>query len=249
MVDVLVVDKVSKLFGKMRAVDNVTFAVGEKEVYGIAGPNGAGKSTLFNAISGIPYHPDTGKIFFRGKAIHEVHPHVICHLGIARTFQQETVFDTLTVMQNVMVGAVFGHPANGSGTPEDMAVAVLKKVGLADRQDEKAWHLSLFDKKRLMLASALVTQPSLLLLDEPAAGLNRMEIQQTLDLIRSINGDGITIILIEHVLPLLLTVSHRIMILSQGEKLVEALPAEIVRDERVIEAYLGRRSNHGPSAA
>ena len=249
MVDVLVVDKVSKSFGKMRAVDNASFAVGENEVYGIAGPNGAGKSTLFNTISGIPYRPDTGQILFRGKAIQGVHPHVICHLGIARTFQQETVFDTLTVMQNVMVGAVFGHPANGSGTPEEMAVAALKMVGLADRQNENAWHLPLFDKKRLMLASALVTQPSLLLLDEPAAGLNRMEIQQTLDLIRSINREGITIILIEHVLPLLLTVSQRIMILSQGEKLVEAVPTEIVRDERVIEAYLGRRTNHGSSTA
>jgi branched-chain amino acid transport system ATP-binding protein len=249
LADVLVVDKVSKSFGKMRAVDNVTFAVEENEVYGIAGPNGAGKSTLFNTISGIPYHSDSGKIIFRGKAIQGVMPHIICHLGIARTFQQETVFDTLSVMQNVVVGSVFGHPANSRGTTEEKAIDVLKIVGLDDKLDEKALHLPLFDKKRLMLASALVTQPSLLLLDEPAAGLNRIEIQKTLDLIRLINSMGIAIILIEHVLPLLLAISHRIMILNQGMKLVEAEPAEVVRDERVIEAYLGRRTNHDVSIA
>jgi branched-chain amino acid transport system ATP-binding protein len=249
LVDVLVVDNVCKSFGKMRAVDNVSFAVREKEVYGIAGPNGAGKSTLFNTISGIPYHSDSGHIYFNGEAIQGVQPHVICHKGIARTFQQETVFDTMTVFENVLVGSVYGHQSNKNGTDEEMAVNVLEMVGLADRRDEKARHLPLFDKKRLMLASALVTQPSLLLLDEPAAGLNRIETQQTLELIQSINGRGITIILIEHVLSLLLAVSHRIMILCQGSKLVESIPTEIVKDERVIEAYLGKRSSHDPSAA
>ena len=164
-------------------------------------------------------------------------------MGLARTFQRETVFETMTVMENVLVGAVFGHETR-KRRPHDLALDVLQTVGLSGRQNEQARFLPLFDKKRLMLASALVTQPMLLLLDEPAAGLNRLEIQQTIALIRAINAQGIAIVLIEHVLPLLLEVSQRIMILNQGRKLAEGIPNEIVVNDLVIEAYLGRRKTH-----
>ncbi len=248
MADILVVDRVSKSFGRMRAVDSVSFAVTAGEIFGIAGPNGAGKTTLFNLISGIPYHADSGRILFQGHAIHGRLAHAICHMGLARTFQRETVFDTLTVLENVLVGAVFGRPLPGRSSAE-MATAALEQVGLAARKNEQARHLPLFDKKKLMLASALVTNPQLLLLDEPAAGLNHQEVEQTSAIIRDINTRGITVVLIEHVLPLLLTLSHRIMILNQGEKLLEGSPQEVVRDERVVEAYLGRRTGCADASA
>lgn len=242
MTDILVVEQVCKSFGKMMVVNNVSFTVAENQIYGIAGPNGAGKTTLFNAISGIPFHPDSGRITFGGEAIHALQPHAIAHRGIARTFQRETVFESLTVLQNVVLGAVYGH--QGSGNAEQKALDALELVGLRDKTQESARDLPLFDKKRLMLATALVMQPKLLLLDEPAAGLNQLEIRQSIDLIRAINARGITIILIEHVLPLLLTLSERIMILNQGLKLVEGTPREVVSNPQVIEAYLGRRATH-----
>lgn len=244
----LVVDRVCKSFGRMRAVDSVSFVVSEGEIFGIAGPNGAGKTTLFNLISGIPYHADAGRVVFRGQPIHRRLAHSICHLGLARTFQRETVFETLTVLENVLVGAVFGRPLPGRSRVE-MAYDALEQVGLEARKDEQARHLPLFDKKKLMLASALVTNPCLLLLDEPAAGLNHQEVEQTSAIIRDINARGITIVLIEHVLPLLLTLSHRIMILNQGQKLLEGSPQEVVRDERVVEAYLGRRNSCASTSA
>jgi branched-chain amino acid transport system ATP-binding protein len=244
----LLVENVSKSFGKVRAVDNVSFDLSENEILGIAGPNGAGKTTLFNLISGIPFHADSGHVFLQGRAIHNTQPHSICQMGLARTFQRETVFETMTVIENVMVGAVFGHETR-KHNPNELAMQALELVGLVDRSNELARHLPLFDKKRLMLASALVTQPILLLLDEPAAGLNRLEIQQTMDLIRKLNARNITIILIEHVLPLLLELSQRIIILNQGQKLAEGTPANMVSNEQVIEAYLGRRKNNGSSVA
>lgn len=241
MVDELVVQNVSKSFGKLRAVHDVSFSVMENEVFGIAGPNGAGKTTLFNTISGLPYHPDSGKVEFRGKFIQNTYPHVICHLGIARTFQRETVFDTMTVIENVIIGAVFGNKRRRGTDFEGKAEAALRFVGYEGDLDREARHLALFDKKRLMWASALASDPRLVLFDEPASGLNQMEVQQTIDLIRKINSTGITIILIEHVLPLLLSLSHRIMILNEGKMLMEGSPEQVVSDERVIEAYLGKR--------
>jgi branched-chain amino acid transport system ATP-binding protein len=237
----LIVEKVSKSFGKLRAISDVSFSVTENEIYGIAGPNGACKTTLFNTISGIPYHPDAGRLIFKGKPIHHMYPHLICRQGIARTFQRETVFDTMTVYENVIVGAAFGNRRKRKVDCKKKAEQVLELVGYEGSLDQVARHLALFDKKRLMWASALASEPKLMLLDEPASGLNQLEVQQTIDLIRLINSTGITIILIEHVLPLLLTLSHRIMILNEGIVLLEGTSEQVVADERVIEAYLGRR--------
>jgi branched-chain amino acid transport system ATP-binding protein len=249
MPDVLHVSNLSKSFGKLCAVDDVSFSVAEGEVFGIAGPNGAGKTTLFNAISGVPYHPDAGEVEFLGKRIDGLPGHAICHLGLARTFQRESIFDSLNVLENVVIGSVFGHGRRDKSAFRQRAIDALELVGYHGSVLGDARSLSLFDKKRLMLASALATEPRLLLLDEPAAGLNQMEVDETAELIRRINSSGMAVVLIEHVLPLLLSVSQRIMILNQGALLTVGVPDEVVKDEHVIEAYLGKRGLHDATAA
>ena len=239
MSSILVLEDIQKSFGRLMAVADVSFEVEEEEIFGIAGPNGAGKTTLFNVISGIPFHPDSGRIYFQEKQIQSTPAHVICHMGIARTFQRETVFETLSVLENVWVGAAYGHNGEGRSQRHQRAGDVLEFVGLTKDLDREAGQLALFDKKLLMLASALVTRPKVLLLDEPAAGLSKAEIEQSAELFRSIQSQGIAIVLIEHVLPLLLSISDRVMILNEGQKLIEGLPGEVVKDERVIKAYLG----------
>jgi branched-chain amino acid transport system ATP-binding protein len=247
MADILVVENVCKSFGKMTAVDDVSFTVAPNQVFGIAGPNGAGKTTLFNAISGIPFHADSGKIQFQGQPIGKLSAHVIAQMGLARTFQRETVFDSLNVLENVAVGAVYGGVQNRHRHQKqavEQALAALELVGLIEKRDTSVKNLPLFDKKRLMLATALVMEPKLLMLDEPAAGLNQVEVRQSIDLIHSLNARSITIVLIEHVLPFLLALSERVMILNQGQKLIEGSPREVVSDPRVIKAYLGMRAQH-----
>ena len=229
---------VSKAFGSLQAVDNVSFSVGEGAIFGIAGPNGAGKTTLFNLISGIPDHADSGEIRFLGKDIRGKAPHAICHAGLARTFQTEAAFDELSVEENVRIGAVFGRRS------KDVAATVehaLEYVDLIEQRRRPAAALPLYAKKRLMLASAIACHPRLLLLDEPAAGLNQAEYEELAVLIRKLNDEGMTIVLIEHVLPLLLSVSSEVMVLSSGAVVTQAPPAEIVRDKAVIAAYLGDR--------
>ena len=247
MASLLAADKISKAFGRLAAVSEVSFEVEEGEIFGIAGPNGAGKTTLFNVISGLPYHADSGRIFFRGRNIESTPPHVICRLGLARTYQKETLFDTLSVLENVMVGAIYGRGEGGRLSVEERAVEALEFVGLGDRMNDEALHLALFEKKLLMLASAIATRPKLLLLDEPVAGLNKPEMDRSVELFERIKATGTTIILIEHQLPLLLKASHRVMILNYGEKLTEGPPQEVVRNETVIEAYLGKRGKRAGS--
>ena len=249
MANVLQVNGLGKHFGKLIAVNDVSFTVAEGEIFGIAGPNGAGKTTLFNAVSCVPYRADEGTVLFRGERIDRRSGNVVCGLGLARTFQRECVFETLDVLQNVMVGAVFGRRGQARGAAHETAIEVLELVGYRGRLDSDVRRLALFDRKKLMLASALATRPLLLLLDEPAAGLNQVEVEQTAELIRTINSTGVAVVLIEHVLPLLLTVSGRIMILNQGTKLMEGPPDQVVSDERVIEAYLGKRGGHHDAAA
>lgn len=241
----LIVKDITKAFGNLVAVNNVCFDVGKGEIFGIAGPNGSGKTTLFNVISSLPYHADSGQIIFENKQIHYESVHVICHMGIARTFQQETIFDSMTILENVMVGAIYGNQHMDSHSIHNETIESLKFVGLYARRNEEAEYLSLFEKKLLMLASVLATKPKLLLLDEPAAGLNQPEMEESAEIFkRIIKTFGASIILIEHKLPLLLKVSDRIMVLNFGKKLIEGQPNVVMRDNRVIEAYLGKKGSH-----
>lgn len=240
MTTLLSVSKANKKFGELVAVDNVSFEVDEGEIYGIAGPNGAGKTTLFNLITGIPYHADSGRVVYRGEEISELTPHKIYELGIARTFQKETAFDTLTVGENVRIGAVFG-----TGMPpeqyDDAVEGALESLDLTADRDRLAGELSLYAKKRLMIASAIVSSPRLLMLDEPAGGLNVSELSELEQLILRLSQGETTIIIIEHVLPLLFGVSNRVMVMDFGKRLAEGSPEALARDDVVIEAYLGER--------
>jgi branched-chain amino acid transport system ATP-binding protein len=245
---ILSVRNVSKSFGRLLAVDGVSFDVEEGEIYGIAGPNGAGKTTLFNLVSGIPFHADSGQVMFYERSIEALPPYQIYHLGVARTFQKETAFDTLTVEQNVRVSAVFGR-AHRRETFDQEVTRALELLDLAGTRQMIAGDLPLYAKKRLMIASAIVSNPNVLMLDEPAGGLSAVELAEIERLIFSLRERGITVIIIEHVLPLLFGVSDRVMIMDFGQKIAEGPPQTVARDDIVIEAYLGQRGKeafHAP---
>lgn len=235
----LVVEGVSKSFGALKAVDDVSFTVEAGEIFGLAGPNGSGKSTLFNILTGIPFGPDRGRISFDGVEIHAMSGHRIARLGLARSFQRETSFESLSVWENAVLGAAYGH---GSGSGDDTVAEALSFVGL----DREHWgrpsnELSVYDRKALMLAAALAMQPRMLLLDEPAAGLTKPEVDAFILLVRRIAERGITIVLTEHILTFLMSLSQRLLVLNQGQILTLGLPDEVMRDPRVVEAYLGSR--------
>lgn len=240
---ILRVENVSKSFGSLKAVQSVSFDVREGEILGIAGPNGAGKTTLFNIITGIPFSPDEGKIFLEGEEIQFLPPHVICKKGLGRTFQIENAFSTLTVLENVIVAATYGKRRRDSDeTPRIKSNKVLDLIGFSNEKNRLAGELSLFDKKRLMIATMLVMDPKVLLLDEPTSGLNKEEIRDTMALIRKQRDEmGVAVVLIEHVLPVLLGLSDRVMILNQGSKIFNGLPEEVIKDKLVIEIYLGKK--------
>jgi branched-chain amino acid transport system ATP-binding protein len=227
---------VTKNFGRLTAVSDLSFDVEEGEIFGIAGPNGAGKTTLFNLIAGV--YSCQGEIFFQGEKINGLRPNIICQKGIARTFQIPLVFSSLTVYENIETGAHFG---NHTGEDERTIVShIIDFVGLRGKEEIIAKHLRLFDKKMTMLAAALATRPRLLLLDEPAGGLNPTEIGQSVSLLRRINEEfGVTIIIIEHLMKVLMDVSQRLMILHNGEKMCVGTAETVGRDSKVIEVYLG----------
>ncbi len=242
---------VSRYFGAFAAVKNLSFQVFPGEIYGIAGPNGAGKTTLFNSITGIPFAVTSGKVMLDSKEIQNMKAHQICHAGIARTFQIPHVFEDFTYLDNVMVGSLFQTRIKADKTaqrrrvrngpsPRESAIDALRTVDLLEKRDASARGASLFDIKRLMVASALATRPRLLLLDEPVGGLNRSEIEHLLDLIRKVNSEGVTTVIIEHIMTALMTISNRVMILQSGEKICEGTPEEVGSDEAAIEAYLGK---------
>jgi branched-chain amino acid transport system ATP-binding protein len=236
----LILDQVVKAFGGHRAVDGVSCTLEAGRITGLIGPNGAGKTTLFNLITGIPYHADSGTIQFQGQPIQATLAYKIYHRGLARTFQKETAFDTLTVEQNARVSAVFGRQHRRETYGQEIQRA-LRLLDLWHLRDTKAGDLPLYAKKRLMIASAIVSNPRLLMLDEPAGGLSALELAEIETLILSLRERGITVVIIEHVLPLLFGVSDRVMIMDFGQTIAEGTPREVARNETVIEAYLGQR--------
>jgi len=235
-VDILQVNKVTKCFGELAAVKELSFEVERGEIFGIAGPNGAGKTTLFNLVSGL--YSGSGDIIFEGENLHGLRPFQICHKGVARTFQVPILCSTATVYQNIRVGAHFGV-LKGNGEKERID-SVIDFVGLRGRENAIAGSVDLFDKRLTMLAAALATEPRLLLVDEPISGLSPREARDSVALFQKINKElGITIIIIEHLMKVLIEVSHRLMIMNSGEKICIGPPQEVTRDKEVIEVYLG----------
>ena len=238
MTVLLSVQGVTKRFGGLQALTNVTFDLPEGQILGLIGPNGAGKTTLFNAINGV-YPPEEGRIIFRDKDVTSIKTYYHARMGMARTHQIVQPLNELTVRENVMVGACFGRENQGLRQAAEIADEVLKFVELDARTDQLAGSLNVAQKKRLEMARALASHPYLILLDEVLAGLNSSEIGNMVEIVKKIRDRGITIIMIEHVMKAVMNVSDRILVLDYGQQIAEGTPEEISSNEKVIEAYLG----------
>ncbi len=236
----LLVEKLIKYFGGLTALCEVNFEIYEGEIFGVIGTNGSGKSTLFNVISGF-LKANSGKITFMGKDITDLPAYQICRLGIARIFQIAKPFHQLTTFQNVVVGRVYGKdPATNIRKAEKEVVEILNFVGLGNKIDVVASHLTMAERKRLELARALAAHPQLLLLDELMAGLNSAETEGAMDLMNKIRSSGITLIMVEHIMKAVLGICDRVIVLNAGEIIAEGRPKEVVKNQLVIEAYLGK---------
>jgi branched-chain amino acid transport system ATP-binding protein len=240
----LSIQNVSKQFGGITAIKDVSFTIEREEIVGLVGPNGAGKSTLLNVISGV-YLPSSGSVIFDGMDITDLRPNKVCKLGIAKTFQLVHSFPELTALQNVLVGAVFGNSEKISlKEAEEKAEEKLDYVGYPmDKIQYAVKNLNVVELKRIQLARALATDPKLILLDEVTTGLNPKESNDAISLIQKIRESGITILMVEHVMRIIMNVSDRIVVLHHGEKIAEGMPEEIAKDEKVITSYLGEKKD------
>ena len=234
----LEVDDLGKRFGGLQAVAALSFTVGEGEILGLIGPNGAGKSTVFNLINGV-FTPDGGRVAFRGSDITGQAPYRVARLGLARTHQIVQPFAGMTVLENCTVGACFGREDLSLARAREAAREAAGLVGLENRLQAPALELTIAGKKRLELARALAARPALLMLDEVLAGLNPTEIAHMIGILRAIRGRGVAILMIEHLMQAIMSLSDRIVVLNSGRKLSEGPPAQVARDPAVIDAYLG----------
>lgn len=232
----LEVERVTVLFGGLAALSEVSFVVEPGQIVGLIGPNGAGKTTLFNVVTGL-IRPTQGEVRFKGEVITGLPPFRICWRGIARTFQLVRILPALTLLENVLVPLYFGRRDGGGGKAE--ARRLLALVGLEGRAGDPAHVLPLADRKCLEIARALATRPELLLLDEVLSGLRSADAQRVMGLIRSIRGEGTTVIMIEHIMKAIMTLSDRVVVLHHGEKIAEGAPGAVAQAPAVIEAYLG----------
>ncbi|MBW1773527.1 MAG: ABC transporter ATP-binding protein [Deltaproteobacteria bacterium] len=237
MTDILKVNHLTKEFGRLRAVDDLSFEVREGEILGVIGPNGAGKTTVFNLLTGV-FKPDEGSILFKGKDITHEAPAKRCHRGMGRTYQIPRPFDKMTVFENLLVGAVHGGKLSEQRGRERV-YDVLELIGLYSAKDRLAGGLPLLDRKRLELGRALATQPALILLDEIAGGLTEKEAEEVLETVKKIQEKGITIIWIEHILMMMSEGVDRLLVISQGAWLQCGDPKEVMNSEEVLECYLG----------
>ena len=234
----LTVTDLTKDFGGLRAVSHLSFDAEPGEILGLIGPNGAGKTTVFNLVTGF-LRPTAGRILLAGRSVVGLRPHAITRRGIARTFQVVKPFPRLSVRENVTLAA-FCHEA-ARRRAETLAAQVLERVGLQDKLDSRAADLTLGEQKRLEIARALATDPRLLLLDEPMGGLNPREVNAACVLVEQIRADGVSVILVEHVMKAIMRISNRIVVIHHGEKIADGPPERVVNDPGVIAAYLGTR--------
>jgi len=238
---ILRLENITKRFGGLNALSEVDLSIEEGQIMGLIGPNGAGKTTLFNVVTSI-YKPDTGDIYLGGKKITGKSPHHICRLGISRTFQLVKTFLSMTAFENVLVGAIYGRGLRGREARQE-ALDALNLVGLQDRKDVIATHMTLSDRRLLEVARALVSKPLITLLDEPMAGLNPSEIINMLQVIdRAREERNVAILWVEHKVDAIFRLCDQVAVLDYGRKIVEGKPEEISQNREVIEAYLGKPS-------
>ena len=248
MTELMRLESVSRRFGGLQAVADVTLSIGQGEVLGLIGPNGAGKTTLVNVVTGV-HRASEGRVMFGERDITRLLPYQTARAGIARTFQIVQPFPESSVLDNVCAAALFSGGASGMRDAYRLAEEKLDFVGLSSQSALPAASLTLAMRKRLELAKALSMRPKLLFLDEVNAGLNSAEVEQAMDLIREIAGSGVTIVLIEHLMKVVMTICSRIVVLQNGALIADGSPAEIVADQRVVEAYLGRKYAQAATSA
>jgi branched-chain amino acid transport system ATP-binding protein len=233
---ILEVNRLTKDFGGLRAVDTLDLNIKQGQILGLIGPNGAGKSTVFNCIAGV-FPPSDGEIHFNGRKVNNINPWDLCKQGLARTFQIVKPFSSKTVLYNVMVGSYI--KTDKRSVAEGKALEVLRSLSLYDKRDMRAGNLTIADRKRLEIARALATEPKLLLLDEVMAGLRPTEVDEMVKIIRRLRDKGTTIFIIEHIMRAIMALSDWVVVIQFGQKISEGTPKEVASDEKVIKAYLG----------